>query len=376
MNYSLIEDYSTTNTSGTVNPDSYTSTNEGTNPSFTDVSSDDYSLQSGSVAIDAGSSSYAPADDINDLSRPQGQSDDLGAYEHRNTWDGSTDTDWSTNANWSENIVPVAGRSPVIADVTNQPIISSDDGSSGNVTLEDITINSGAELTINKESSLTLTGDYTNNSGTVTLNSDANEFATIKVGGSASGNITYNRWVNAVGTNEWDLIGSPVDGLSISSFASTNDSPLATGGGSGGNQYAIGYYDNSADDWTNYTTATIGGAGNFDIGKGYQMGTDSGSTLAFTGTIATTDQTQAVQDHSGASGRIWNLVANPYPIYLNANTNADGSNNFLTVNGTTTMHDSYVAIYGYDADGSGFTIYNNTSSATYIAPGQGFHGCS
>ena len=153
------------------------------------------------------------------LSRPQGQSDDLGAYEHRNTWDGSTDTDWSTNANWSENIVPVAGRSPVIADVTNQPIISSDDGSSGNVSLEDITINSGAELTINKESSLTLTGDYTNNSGTVTLNSDANEFATIKVGGSASGNITYNRWVNAVGTNEWDLIcllytsPSPRDGL-------------------------------------------------------------------------------------------------------------------------------------------------------------------
>ena len=236
---------------------------------------------------------------------------------------------------------------------------------------QDLTL-SGGTLTIERTGSLTMTGNFTNNSATVTLNSDANEFATIKVGGSASGNITYNRWVNAVGTNEWDLIGSPVGGLSISSFATTNDSPLATGGGSGSNQYAIGYYDNSADDWTNYTTATIGSAGNFDIGKGYQMGTDSGATLAFTGTIATTDQTQAVQDHSGASGRIWNLVANPYPIYLNANSNADGSNNFLTVNGTTTMHDTYVAIYGYDADGSGFSIYNNSSSATYIAPGQAF----
>ena len=102
------------------------------------------------------------------------------------------------------------------------------------------------------------------------------------------------------------------------------------------------------------------------------MGTDSGATLAFTGTIATTDQTQAVQDYSGASGRIWNLVANPYPSYLNANTNADGSNNFLTVNGTTTMHDTYVAIYGYDADGSGYSIYNNSTAATYIAPGQAF----
>ena len=235
---------------------------------------------------------------------------------------------------------------------------------------QDLTL-SGGSLTIERTGSLTMTGNFTNNSGTVTLNSDANEFAIIKVGGSATGNITYNRWVNAVGSNEWDLIGSPVDGLSISDFANTNTSgtsPLATNG----DQYAIGYYDNSADEWTNYTSGTIGGASNFDIGKGYQMGTDSGATLAFTGTIATTDQLQAVQDYSGASGRIWNLVANPYPIYLNANTPADGSNNFLSVNGTTTMHDTYVAIYGYDADGSGFSIYNNSSSATYIAPGQAF----
>ena len=177
---------------------------------------------------------------------------------------------------------------------------------------QDLTL-SGGTLTIERTGSLTMTGNFTNNSATVTLNSDANEFAVIKVGGSASGNITYNRWVNAVGTNEWDLIGSPVDGLSISDFANTDtggSSPLATNG----SQYAIGYYDNSADEWTNYTSGTIGGVGNFDIGKGYQMGTDSGATLAFTGTIATTDQLQAVQDYSGASGRIWNVVANPYPI--------------------------------------------------------------
>ena len=56
--------------------------------------------------------------------------------------------------------------------MTNQPVISDDDGSSGDVTLEDITINSGAELTINKEASLTLTDDFTNNSGSVYLESD------------------------------------------------------------------------------------------------------------------------------------------------------------------------------------------------------------
>ena len=127
-------------------------------------------------------------------------------------------------------------------------------------------------MNIDSSGKLFVNNDFSN-AGTVTINSSSSNFGAILTSASseASGLITYNRWVNSVGTDEWDLIGSPFDGLSISSFASTNSSPLATGGGSGGNQYAIGYYDNSADDWTNYTTATIGDAGNFDIGKGYQL---------------------------------------------------------------------------------------------------------
>ena len=382
INYSLIEDYSTTNTSGTVNPDSYTSTNEGTNPSFTDVSSDDYSLQSGSIAIDAGSSSYAPVDDINDFSRPQGQSDDLGAYEHRNTWDGSTDTDWSTAANWSEDIVPVAGRSPIIADVVNQPVISSDDGSSGDVSLEDITINSGAELTINKEASLTLTDDFTNNSGSVYLESDSNEFASIIVQGDASGNITYKRFVNYASDGEWDLIGSPVDGLDINTFVSTNTSGTATLA-SNGVQYALGVYDNSNNDWSNYTSdgsgaGNVNAAGNFDIGKGYQIASVQGGTqiLEFTGTIATSDQLQSVINNHASSGRRWNLVANPFPSYLKLNDDADGTNNFLTVNNSNSVIDSaFLAAYGWDADGTGWTPRGqdfNSDTAVYVAPGQAF----
>ena len=241
---------------------------------------------------------------------------------------------------------------------------------------QNVTVSSGKTLTIEKSGSITIGGNFSN-SGTVTLNSDSNEFAVIKVSGSSSGNITYNRYINAIGTNEWDLIGSPVDGQSISGFATTNAAPLATGGGSGSDQYAIGYYDNSQDEWTNYTTGTIGAAGNFDIGKGYAMGTDSGATVAFTGSIATTDQTQAIINNDAAnsgSGRRWDLVANPFPSYLNANDDAHGSNNFLTVN-TSKLDDTYEAVYGYDADGSGYTIYNHTYSsntAVYIAPGQAF----
>ena len=237
---------------------------------------------------------------------------------------------------------------------------------------QNITISAGKSFTVEKTSSVTVTGNFSN-SGTFTLNSDSNEFSSIIVQGSSSGDITYNRYVNAVGTDEWDLIGSPVTGQDINTFASTNSTPLATAGGAGSDQYAIGLYDNSNDSWVNYNTSSLATAGDFDLGKGYQIGTDSGATLAFTGTIATTDQTVAIIDNDAAnsgSGRIWNLIANPFPSYLNANSATSGTN-FMTVN-ESNLHSSYAAIYGYDADGSGYTIYNNSSSATYIAPGQAF----
>ena len=241
-------------------------------------------------------------------------------------------------------------------------------GNSTAAVANNLTIESGGSLTVAKNSDLTLSGNFTNN-GTMTLNSDSDEFSSIIVGGSSTGDIVYNRYVNTVGTGEWDLIGSPVDGLSINDFVTTNSSVLATNGSA----YAVGYHDNTDDSWTNYTTSTVGGAGNFDTSRGYQMATSSGATMAFTGSIATTDQTQSIINNNGNGngGRRWNLVANPFPSYLNANTNAHASNNFLSVNASV-IDSNFLSIYGWDADGSGYTIYNNTSSATYIAPGQAF----
>ena len=236
---------------------------------------------------------------------------------------------------------------------------------------QNITVASGKSFTIEKTGAVTMSGNFSN-SGTFTLNSDSDEFSSIIIGGTVAGNISYNRYVNSVGTNEWDLIGSPVDGLSISAFASANVSTLATNGAT----KAIGYYNNADNTWTNYTTSTIGGAGNFPLGKGFQMGTIANGTgiLSFTGSPAATLQTRAIINNDAANsgaGTRWNLVANPFPSYIQGNTNADSSNNFLTIN-SDKLHDSYEAIYGYDADGTGYTIYNNSSGALLLAPGQGF----
>ena len=284
-----------------------------------------------------------------------------------------TNTTFLMNVNSSSTYLTDTSSNGYTVTGHNGPTFTASNGPSGSgnstaAVVNNLTIESGGSLTIAKNSDLTLSGNFTNN-GTMTLNSDSDEFSSIIVGGSSTGDIVYNRYVNTVGTGEWDLIGSPVDGLSINDFVTTNSSVLATNGSA----YAVGYHDNTDDSWTNYTTSTVGGAGNFDTSRGYQMATSSGATMAFTGSIATTDQTQSIINNNGNGngGRRWNLVANPFPSYLNANTNAHASNNFLSVNASV-IDSNFLSIYGWDADGSGYTIYNNTSPATYIAPGQAF----
>ena len=139
--------------------------------------------------------------------------------------------------------------------------------------------------------------------------------------------------------------------------------------------YAVGSYNNLTDTWTNATEST---EGSLVLGQGYQMATTNGGTLSFTGSIANGNQTVNIvnkefcfgcgEDYAGTR---WNLIANPFASYLNANSNADASNNFLTVNAAS-LDTFFQAIYGWKADGTGYAIYNNTSTATYIAPGQGF----
>jgi len=240
---------------------------------------------------------------------------------------------------------------------------------------QNITVASGKSFTIEKTGAVTMSGNFSN-AGTFTLNSDSNEFSSIIIGGSVTGNISYNRYVNSVGTNEWDLIGAPVEGQSINSFVTANAPTLATNG----DTFAIGRYDNYSNEWINFTTAMLDGEIFFPVGMGFQMATISGGTLKFTGAPAATNKTQPIVDFSEGvgegqptTGTRWNLVANPFPSYIHANTNADSSHNFLTVN-SEKLHDSYQAIYGYDADGigSGYTVYNNTSAALRIAPGQAF----
>ncbi len=275
-------------------------------------------------------------------------------------------------------------NSPITASATNP----TSGGKYGEVTISDnVTVNnseasefeiiSGGKLEIPAAYSLTVTGDFKSNGETV-LNSNNTQFSSIIVQGTPTGDITYKRYVNTVGSDEWDLIGTPVGGDNyISTFLSANSGSLATNGSSP-TTYAIGYYNNSSNSWTNYDSGSVvNNSTAFEPGKGYQMAHSSGGTLSFTGSIPSSSVTEPVIDNS-SSGRRWNLVSNPYPSYLNLNSAADGTNNFLDINtavGNKNIDDNFKSVYGWNPNktgGPGYESYDFNDTEKYIAPGQGF----
>ena len=234
-----------------------------------------------------------------------------------------------------------------------------------------LTVNSGGSLTVSETSSLTAAGNLTNN-GTVTLNSTADDFSSIIVEGTATGDVIYNRYVNAYSASAgggWDGTGSPV-AMSIADFITDNTGVIYQVG----DTYALGPFNNLTNQYEYYTTTTGPSAGAYTAAKGYTMATTNtnGATVKYTGTIATTDQSIDVinnNDANGGVGRRWNFVSNPFPSYINGNTDA-GAANFMDVN-SAVIDDSFLGLYGWN--GSDYDTYNNTTAGAFsIAPGQGF----
>ena len=286
------------------------------------------------------------------------------------TWSGTTNSDWATATNWSTGAVPTSSDIVYVdGTFTNEPSISITDA-----VVNSLFVASGNTLAIDETSSLTVSGDFTNN-GTVTLNSTEDDFSSLIVTGTASGDITYNRYVNAYDTNAlgggWDLVGAPA-GMTISAFIAANGTAGSNVIKVLGDDYAFSQYDNATGQWNRYQTASQ--TGSFTNAQGYSMATNAGdgATVAFTGTMQTTTQSINIIDNNDANagaGRRWNLVSNPYPSYILGNA-AAGANNFLSVN-SAIIQGNYQALYGWN--GSGYTPYNLTDGAGFsIAPGQAF----
>ncbi|WP_412984107.1 T9SS type A sorting domain-containing protein [Pontimicrobium sp. IMCC45349] len=236
---------------------------------------------------------------------------------------------------------------------------------SNDITIKSLTVDAGGIVTIKKGNSLIISNNLTNN-GTLTLESDSNEFSSLIINGIASGNINYERFTAQVGpTGTNDLVSPPVADQQFGAFATANNGVLAASG----DLRAFAPFDKTAPtaDYVNYDV-TVNNTTTINPGTGYRAGTITGSTLTFNGTVNTASVNVPIS-HSGNGYEAWNLVGNPYPSYLSLNE-------FLTEN-TSELDPSAVAVYGYDGDASdGWHIWNAAyelaNPGSLIAPGQGF----
>ncbi|WP_438964773.1 T9SS type A sorting domain-containing protein, partial [Winogradskyella sp.] len=227
---------------------------------------------------------------------------------------------------------------------------------STNASLNQVIIKSGASLTINQGVTLT--------ANTLDLESTSSSYASLINNGTITGTITYNRYTNTIGSGSTggnDLIASPFSGQTFGAFATANDGVLSASG----TLRAFAPFNTGSGNYENYDTSTDN-ATEIEAGTGYRAATDSGESLAFSGTLNSGDITVSLSD--GASS-YWNLIGNVYPSYLDLG-------DFLATNDNTIIQDAFYGIYGYDAnvsDGSVFTIWDlNTDGDFLIAPGQGF----
>ena len=264
-------------------------------------------------------------------------------------WTGAVNTNWHEPGNWVGNIVPTAGSVVTIPLTANKPVIQQ------NAVCLNLTIASGATVTINPQYSLTVFGVLTNYTiNGLVIESDVNGTGSLIAGsGAGTGTAEVQRYMTG---NQWHNVSSPVM-QSISSFLSNNTN-IPTKLTSRG----ITDYNTANDGWNAYFTNST--AGNLGLAKGYLLRNDANGIVKFNGAIHTGTQNIALSP----SGLGWNLIGNPFTSAVKVNV-AAGVNSFLTINGGI-LDPSFVSIYVWN--GTQYEIINNASGAEFATVGQGF----
>ena len=222
------------------------------------------------------------------------------------TWTGSTSTDWNVASNWCGGAVPSAITDVIIPDVNNKPVIGSVGGLCRN-----ITIRSGASLEISSSYSLTVSGNWVNNGGSLIYNTSSVTFdgASKSIGGTSS-------------TTFYDL--------SLSGSASISNGVATTIG-----------HNLSIGDGTSFNA----GAYNLTIAGTTTVGEGSSGTLVISSATGTKTFGGLVTVSSGAT---WNNSGNS-DVTFKGGITKDGDGTFTSGTGTHTFNTN-------DQELSGVTI--------------------
>lgn len=255
--------------------------------------------------------------------------------------------DWSVNLNtsvWNGNAIVAGGAE---AKATNLRV-------HGTATL---TIPANGKLTVSNITEL-------NTVQAMVIQSDATGTGSFISGDMAGvGTALVQRYMIGSPT-AWHLISSPVGQQSIADFVNNAANNVAYSVP----KYGLAPYDNSVPGWVHYTNATLAGAGDFIPAKGYEVLRNTDGPGLFTGAIST-GLVPRVITHWGVN-MWWNLVGNPYPSAVNANS-AAGAANFLTANAAL-LDVAKTGVYIWNQPMGTYDVINQASPAAFVPVGQAF----
>lgn len=258
------------------------------------------------------------------------------------TWDGSESTDWFEPLNWTPETYPDVTTNLTIPNTSVKPLISDGSGPPMTATCNNITIQTGAVLTIGATGKLTVNGTLTNNAGAAGI--------VVNSGGSliehSGANATVKR---AIAENEWHLISAPVSTAKAGMFS--------------------GFYLQKHTELTNaYTDITDIGEDLIPV-QGYALYGSAGvSPAVFSGALNAGEKS-FITSLSASPGEGWNLIGNPYP------SSIDWNSMYIVKSGIASA--TYCHVSSTEgAENEGWATYINgtgTNGGTqYIAPCQGF----
>ena len=286
------------------------------------------------------------------------------------TWLGTTSTSWNTSTNWCGGVPGSSTNVVVPSASTNQPHVDITTAASDN-----LTINSGAVLTIDAANALTVNGTLTNSAGNngLILKSDGTGTASL-VHITASVPATVERYISG-SAEAWHFLSSPVASQSISG----DWIPSGTYGN--GTGYDLYVWDEVTRCWIyklNTTTTvnwnTVHSQGNFVPGRGYLYSVQATNhTKSFGGNLNNGSYDYPITlttDTNRLKG--FNLVGNPYPSSVDWQaTSGWGRSNLVGGNSSCNMWvwSPSAGNYGLCSSSGG----SGTNGVTrYIAPMQGF----
>ncbi|MBK7627191.1 MAG: T9SS type A sorting domain-containing protein [Bacteroidales bacterium] len=308
----------------------------------------------------------------------------MGAYEYTVApgawiWMGSAGTDWSVPANWNYISVPPASSDVIITDVANDPIVNEPPATPAEC--ENLTINSGAILTVAAGGALRVNGTITNNAGItgLVIKSDATGDGNL-VNNTASVPATVELYLTgglvSPGVGRFHYFVPPVATMTIGTVPTVAEVQTALGITNFNGDllryrepFAVTTKNQGWQYFHNYPGVPPGFT-SLVSDYGYNIFLNGGDDiLKFTGQLNATEHLFSLSYTPGNAGAGWNLIGNPYP--CNYDLNGIAGLGTVVAGISNTVYYNNNGTYGY------WNVLTNTGSSggytDILPPMTGFY---